>query len=154
MSKIKEAKGCLVELAQEGHFNVIAHPCNCQNIMAVGIANKIKERFPVAELVDYRYWKENKNCKNDMLGKFSNTPLIESEHNLFIVANLYVQLTPGPAFQTRYFKWALEGLLNLYGDVRYAIPKIGKEIGANWNEVRELIYHVGDGHDITILHYD
>ena len=37
-------KGCLIELAVEGNFDVIVHGCNCFNTMGAGIAKQIKKK--------------------------------------------------------------------------------------------------------------
>lgn len=46
--------GDLLQLAVDGHFDVIIHGCNCQCQMGKGIALAIKRRFPEAYAADCR----------------------------------------------------------------------------------------------------
>lgn len=153
---IREAYGNLLDLVEEGHFDIIAHGCNCQNVMGAGLAKQIKDKYPQVEIADYRYWKEvGKRSKLDMLGNFSYMP-IENPNGDFIIANLYTQLVPGPAFKIEYLRYGLVTLLEYFGaEVSYAIPRIGCGYGGgNWNEVKELIYKIAEGYNLTIIHYD
>lgn len=149
---MKQAKGDIIELALEGHFDVIAHGCNCQNIMGIGLAKQIKERFPEAELADYKFWKLNGKNKNEMLGNFSSV-LHTSNERPFAIANLYTQLRPGPDFQLRYLKWCLNSLFEKFGDVEYAFPMIGCNYeGGNPEEVKQLIKELSINYNVTIIH--
>ena len=49
---LKHTKGNLIDLAEQGEFDVIVHGCNCQNTMGSGIAKEIKERYPLAYRAD------------------------------------------------------------------------------------------------------
>ncbi|HPI82859.1 MAG TPA: hypothetical protein PK122_06550, partial [Candidatus Paceibacterota bacterium] len=42
---MKIIQGDLIELAKQGHFEVITHGCNCQNVMGAGIAVPMKQNF-------------------------------------------------------------------------------------------------------------
>lgn len=45
---MNQITGDLLDLAEQGHFDVILHGCNCQCTMGAGIALAIKRRFPEA----------------------------------------------------------------------------------------------------------
>ena len=45
---VQTRTGDLIQLAQEGAFDVIAHGCNCQCVIGAGIAKVIKKAFPAA----------------------------------------------------------------------------------------------------------
>lgn len=49
---MKHINGNLITLAQEGHFDVIVHGCNCFCTMGRGIALAIKQAFPQAYKAD------------------------------------------------------------------------------------------------------
>lgn len=51
---MKIVKGDLLQLAADGHFDVIVQGCNCQCRMRRGIALSISERFPAARDADLR----------------------------------------------------------------------------------------------------
>ncbi len=44
--------GDLIGLAKEGHFDVIAHGCNCQHVMGAGLAAQIRRHWPEAYAAD------------------------------------------------------------------------------------------------------
>lgn len=52
MSKLKHISGNLIDLAEEGKFDVIVHGANCFNTMNSGIAKEIRARYPLAYYVD------------------------------------------------------------------------------------------------------
>ena len=49
---MKTVRGDLIQLAQDGAFDVIAHGCNCMCTMGAGIARGIKAAFPAAFRAD------------------------------------------------------------------------------------------------------
>lgn len=51
---MKEIKGDLIALAQEGVFASIAQGCNCQGNMGKGMAKQIKETFALAAKIDQK----------------------------------------------------------------------------------------------------
>lgn len=88
-------KGNLINLALEGRFNLIAHGCNCQNIMGAGIAKQIKETWPDAFAIDGEYRGQFKDPYN-MMGTYSQT-IQKLPHDMkwLRILNLYTQLYPG-----------------------------------------------------------
>lgn len=49
---VKTVTGNLIQLAQQGRFDVIIHGCNCMHTMGAGIALQIKRTFPDAYNAD------------------------------------------------------------------------------------------------------
>jgi O-acetyl-ADP-ribose deacetylase (regulator of RNase III) len=49
---LNRTTGNLLDLAENGHFDVIIHGVNCFNTMGGGIAREIRERYPMVASVD------------------------------------------------------------------------------------------------------
>ena len=77
-------------------INVIAHSCNCQNVMGAGIAKQIKERFPQAFEADTECYNNEYNEGGNWkvrIGDYSKAE-IESKfllNNKGRIYNLYTQ---------------------------------------------------------------
>lgn len=52
---MKIIKGDLVKLAKEGEFDAIIHGCNCFHVMGAGIAEQIRNEWPMVYKVDVDY---------------------------------------------------------------------------------------------------
>ena len=82
-------------------INVIAHSCNCQNVMGAGIAKQIKDRYPQAFEADHERWSNEYNeggnwscqiggySKAEIKTKFSN--LTHGRLGHVTIYNLYTQ---------------------------------------------------------------
>lgn len=79
---LNRVKGNLLDLAEDGEFNIIIHGCNCHNTMGSGIAREIRERYPQAYLEDQ---KTPKGAR-DKLGRYTVAP---TEN--FAIVNAYTQ---------------------------------------------------------------
>jgi O-acetyl-ADP-ribose deacetylase (regulator of RNase III) len=129
---LKHTKGNLIDLAEQGEFDVIVHGCNCLNTMGSGIAAEIRQRYPQAYAVDTKF--SQNYTTEEKLGKFSlafNT--FEPEVHQFVIVNAYTQLNFMPRgvdhFEYGAFENILDTLLWLYGSsttpVRFGFPYIG-----------------------------
>ena len=49
---MKYVDGNLLDMAEQGKFDIIVHGCSCQNRMESGIAKQIRDRYPKAYMVD------------------------------------------------------------------------------------------------------
>jgi len=119
---LNHIKGNLIDLAEQGHFDVIVHGCNCQNTMGSGIAKELRARYPGvydADCLATQQWK-NPVAK---LGNFSTYTTFN-----FIVINAYTQLHYLPRgvdhFEYESFYLILKKLAVL-GGVRFGFPYIG-----------------------------
>ena len=81
-SMLKHTKGNLLDLAEAGEFDIVVQGCNCFNTMGGGIAREIRERYPVAALVD------NETVKGDYnkLGNYTT-----AFTGKFLIVNAYTQ---------------------------------------------------------------
>jgi hypothetical protein len=71
-------------------INVIAHSCNCQNVMGAGIAKQIKDRYPKAFEADTERWGNEYNEGGNwrcQIGDYSKA-VIEDQGTIY---NLYTQ---------------------------------------------------------------
>ena len=79
---LNRVKGNLIDLAEDGEFNVIVHGCNCHNTMGSGIAREIRERYPEAYEVDC----ETPAGARDKLGRYT-----VAANDDFVIINAYTQ---------------------------------------------------------------
>jgi O-acetyl-ADP-ribose deacetylase (regulator of RNase III) len=142
---LKTQKGDIIELACAGHFDAIAHGCNCFCTFGAGLARDIAVAFPNAEEADRCTLRGDKG----KLGLFS-VARVKIETGSFMVFNLYTQYflgkprEPDDNLETRYK--AIESSLtqmrnSLPFDASIALPKIGAGLaGGNWEVIKSIIY--------------
>lgn len=124
-------KGSVIQATEE----VIAHGCNCQNVMGAGVAKAIRAEYPEAFTVDKRAY----FAKTNEPGSFS----FVYARGKFIF-NLYTQKQPGPNANLHYIEKAIAGLEKKLPNVtklnQVAIPRIGCGIGGlDWNDVSQIL---------------
>jgi O-acetyl-ADP-ribose deacetylase (regulator of RNase III) len=120
---LKHTKGNLLDLAEQGHFNVIVQGCNCFNTMGGGIAREIRERYPHIAEVDQKTVRGDYN----KLGTWTSGIVTASEHR-YILVNAYTQYnmsTGDDVFEYVAFELILMKLLHAYGDMNIGLPYIG-----------------------------
>ncbi len=139
--------GDLIQLAQEGHFDVIAHGANCFCTFGAGIAKSIKSAFPEAYEADL-------NTKKGDYSKLGSLSLakVERGEKKFLVANLYTQFyygTPKHPKDTKEIRYkAIENSLKELKrqfpyDSSIGLPKIGAGLaGGDWEIIRKIIISV------------
>jgi O-acetyl-ADP-ribose deacetylase (regulator of RNase III) len=142
--KVDSKTGDLIQLAQKGHFDVIAHGANCFCTFGAGIAKAIKKAFPEAYEADLA-------TKKGDYSKLGNLSLatVERGKNKFIVANLYTQFfygTPKHPKDTKAIRYkAIENSLKALKkqvpyDASIGLPKIGAGLaGGDWEIIRKII---------------
>ena len=120
-------KGNLIDLAEQGEFDVIVHGANCQNVFGSGIAAEIRKRYPQAYEADTLATKQWKNPVAK-LGNFSTYATI-GKSKPFIIVNAYTQVNFMPRgvdhFEYESFYLILKKLEAL-GGVRFGFPRIGQ----------------------------
>jgi O-acetyl-ADP-ribose deacetylase (regulator of RNase III) len=144
---VNHKTGDLVQLAQEGHFDVIAHGANCFCTFGAGIAKAIKDTFPEAYTADL----STKKGDYSKLGNLSLAKVERKEHK-FLIANLYTQFFYGTAKQPKdskeiRYKAIEDSLKKLKKQVPYdasiGLPKIGAGLaGGDWEIIRKIIISV------------
>lgn len=138
-----EIQGNLVTMALEGHFDVIAHGCNCFNTMGAGIAKEIKERIPVA------YEADQLTKKGDIrkLGNFTFAQCV-IEGTSFFVLNCYTQFHYGKNHLDGVEKpvdyeaitLCLRKINHIFAGKSIGLPLIGCGLaGGDWTIVEKII---------------
>lgn len=135
---LKHTKGNLIDLAEQGEFDIIVHGCNCLNTMGSGIAKEIRERYPVAYRADTNMHKRALN-PTDLLGNYSWHVGCEGPTgNKFTIVNAYTQVNYAPRgidhFEYESFKLILRKLLEL-APTRFGFPYIGMGLAGGDKEL-------------------
>ncbi len=126
---LKIIKGDLVELALNGHFEVIVHGCNCFNTMGAGIAKQIKNTFPQAFKADQQ---TNKGDRSK-LGTYTS-----ANCGNVIVVNAYTQYgywERRDLFEYAAFETILKSLANIYQAKKIGFPLIGCGLAGGNREI-------------------
>ena len=124
------AKGNLIDMAEQGLFDVIVHGCNCLNTMGSGIAAEIRERYPIAYCADTDMHHEDLRSPIELLGNFSCTPDTGNIFTYnFTIINAYTQVNFAPRgidhFEYESFKLILRKLAAIYPGKKFGFPYIG-----------------------------
>ena len=141
--------GNLIDLAEQGVFDVIVHGCNCQHTMESGIAKEIKARYPEAYKADYSYTmnEDSVRAKPIMkLGNFSHATNDWRDHHgrFFTIINAYTQVNYWPRgvdhFEYASFALILRKLLVLYPDAKFGVPYIGMGLaGGDRDKIMKML---------------
>ncbi len=132
---LKHAKGNLIDMAENGDFDIIVHGCNCQNTMGSGIAKEIRERYPQAYSADNCYFAEPVNKLHNFSSFYTGK---------FLIINAYTQLNFMPRgvdhFHYESFETILKKIVLLYGDRRIGFPYIGMGLaGGNGFRIQNML---------------
>lgn len=129
---LQHAKGNLLDLAEQGEFDVVIQGCNCFNTMGGGIAREIRERFPQAMLAD------NETVKGDY-NKLGNYTVARANVAGFDIVNAYTQYSTSvqgeDVFEYSAFALVLQKLEHKYGDKRIGLPYIGMGLAGGKKDV-------------------
>lgn len=100
MKNIQIIQGNLLELAENGTWDIIGHGCNTQGIMGAGIALQIARKWPACAIIDKQYHNEAHD-PNQLMGTWSAhiehlTSLEDDPEDKWLtILNLYTQMWPG-----------------------------------------------------------
>lgn len=118
-SKLYRARGNLLDLAEEGEFDIVVQGCNCFNTMGGGIAREIAEKYPSAARVD----RSTPYGDIRKLGTWT-----EFNIGRFHIINAYTQYnmsTGEDVFEYNAFALILQKLAHEYPNKRFGFPFIG-----------------------------
>ena len=161
---LKHIKGNLINLAEEGEFDIIVHGCNCQNTMASGIAKEIRERYPVAYRADTNMH-HRAHSPSDLLGNYSwHVGCVAPNGNKFTIVNAYTQLHYLPRgidhFEYESFKLILTKLSAVSPEAKFGLPYIGMGLaGGDIYRILPMIEAFAQdvsktGGSVTLVEYD
>jgi len=151
---MKEIKGNLITLAQQGEFDIIAHGCNCFCRMRSGIAPQIAKAFPEAEEAD------NKTVSGDItkLGNYSIGINELGSRGYLYVLNIYSQYEYNASTKPLDYEALTLALRKInHNFIKYTIglPLIGCGLaGGEWGRVKKIIETELNNIDVTIVHYE
>jgi O-acetyl-ADP-ribose deacetylase (regulator of RNase III) len=148
---IKYIDGDLLKLADEGMFDVIAHGCNCQNVMGSGIAPQIKAKYPEA------YEADCKTTSGDITKLGTITHTINTTPT---VVNIYSQFDTKGRRQGKIdldydaLRSGLQEVKVKFSGKRIGMPKIGAGLaGGDWDIIEGIIEEEMRGEYVTIVNY-
>lgn len=157
---MKQITGNLLDMFDEGKFDIIIHGCNCWNAMDGGIAAQIAGRYPKVEAAD------NATRESDVgkMGNFIPVWLSPKWLSWFvtptIVINAYTQYNPGRdgnllAVEQAFLNIEKYLYNNGLSDLRIGIPAIGCGIaGLEWSQVERRLDAICGDLDITLVVYE
>lgn len=153
---VKIIQGDLIRLALDGHFDLIAHGCNCFVNMGAGIAVQIAGSFPSALIAD----SATKPADYNKMGNYT-LGIHMFPKKILTVLNLYTQYFPGvPSpgcpipFDYTAFEMCLKKINVGYKGCSIGLPWIGCGLaGANQQMVEEIIKVELHNLDVTIVNY-
>lgn len=117
--------GNLIDLAEEGKFDIIVQGCNCYNTMNSGLAKEIKARYPEVAVCDQKTSSGDYN----KLGNFTASGTIFNRGHNFIIVNAYTQFDYGrdgkDRFEYNAFDLIMQKLAYRWGHSNFGFPMIG-----------------------------
>lgn len=181
---MKYVKGNLLDMAEQGKFDIVVHGSNCQNTMNSGIAKEIRERYSKAYLADQvtqkgdidklgcftqayingtRYEHPLEKFGFDNAEADKNTDGVRRINYSFTILNAYTQYDYGydgkqylsyDALKQAFKQIKLLYDLNPQAGLKIGIPKIGAGKGGGNWETIETIVNDIGFSDITCVEYE
>ncbi len=126
-------QGDLVQLASDGHFDVILHGCNCQHAMGSGVAKALATRFPDILAADRQTRKDDPS----KLGTYSHAVVRLASGAPLVILNGYTQRYygkmhyQGAAFDMDALHRLCDAVLHRLGGrgLRFGYPLLGGDRG-------------------------
>lgn len=147
-TKMKETTGNLIDLAEQGRYDIIVHGCNCQNIMGAGIAKEIKRRYPQA-------WEADCHATRNGFNKIGMISVCGV--GKFHIVNAYTQETIGNGLRTNYaaLRKCFAKIKDLFPGKRIGFPLIGCGLGGgDWEVVEQIINEELYGEDYELVRFN
>jgi O-acetyl-ADP-ribose deacetylase (regulator of RNase III) len=149
---MKRKQGNLIELAQNGQFDVIVHGCNCWCEMGAGIAKAIRQAFPEAYQAD----QQTEPGDRSKLGTCTEAVIEQDGHRL-VVVNAYTQFNYRPEagkvlVDYEAVRSCMRWIGNRHAGLRIGLPKIGAGLaGGDWTCISQIIETELGGEDLTLV---
>ena len=154
-------KGNLLDMADNGDFDIIIQGCNCFCAMGAGLAPQIARRYPEAEEADYV------TRRGDIM-KLGNWTMAwstrEPDKKAFRIINAYTQYVTSQqgedVFEYAAFELILRKLAHEYGAQRYGFPLIGCGLaGGDKRRIMALLENFAKvvtekGGSVTLVEFD
>jgi O-acetyl-ADP-ribose deacetylase (regulator of RNase III) len=158
-SALKHVKGNLLDLAEAGEFDIVVQGCNCFNTMGGGIAREIRERYPMAAVVD------DETLKGDYtkLGNWTKSRTVPNKNgHWFTIINAYTQYNTSQGtdvFEYVAFELILQKLIQVSGNKRIGFPYIGMGLaGGNKDIIMAMLENFAEqvakaGGTVTLVEF-
>lgn len=153
LKMIKEVKGDLLQATE----NIIGHQVNCQGVMGLGLAAKIRSKYPIV-FERYKQLVNMHNSNKEIL--LGTTQIIKVDENKY-VANLFGQFNYGRDQRHTSYEHLFQALETLKQKVKknnltVALPYgLGCGLaGGDWNIVWNLINKAFEDYEVTIYKID
>ena len=156
---MKVIKGNLLDLAEQGEFDVIVHGCNCYNTMGSGIARQIRERFPEA-------WMADQATPEGDVNKLGTISVAQDPTGRFLIVNAYTQYRfnrngeTADVFEYTAFQLILEKMLKRIPNNRFGFPMIGMGLaGGNKERILAMLEDFSqkveaEGGTVTLVEFE
>jgi O-acetyl-ADP-ribose deacetylase (regulator of RNase III) len=150
---MKKIHGNLIDLAEQGKFDVIIQGCNCWNVQSAGLAKEIKKRYPQAYEADLQ------TRKGDVskLGTYSHSLVISNVNSdiEFTIINAYTQYKYWGSSPNINYK-AVQSVMKLikkdFSGKKIGYPLIGAGLaGGNWTILENIINSELQGENHTLV---
>lgn len=157
---MKIIKGDLLQLAEEGEFDIIVHGCNCFNTMGSGIARQIRQRHVNAWSIDRATIEGDVN----KLGNYTESWAV-GYNGPYRIINAYTQYhfnrgaECADVFEYGAFELILKKLAIKHPSARYGFPMIGMGLaGGDKDRIPALIAQFSDqvaasGGEVTLVEF-
>lgn len=146
---IKRVVGDIIQLAENGEFDVIIQGCNCMNTFGKGLALAIKNNYPDAYVADCKTVKGDVN----KLGTITYANV-----GKFTIVNAYTQydyVGPMPRSSVDAIQSCMQQVKQTFSGLRLAYPRVGCGLaGGDWQVVYPIILNALEGEDQTFVDYD
>ena len=143
--KYKEVRGNLIELALQGHFDVVVQGCNCFNKQGAGISGQFVKHWKTDtyHLETTIMVKPKEKLGMIEIFRHSIADTSKTHRDILNVVNAYTQYKPGRDLKIKALERAFKTLNDTYPGKVIGIPEIGCGIaGEKWKVVREVIQNV------------
>ena len=145
---MKEVSGDLIQLANNGKFDVIVHGCNCECKMGGDIAKQIRQAFSEAWDADC----QTTACDPRKIGSFSLARANVNNGKCLVIVNGYTQLLAGGQVNYHAVREVMKQVKqNFYGK-RIGYPMIGAGLaGGDWDRIKLIIAEELKDEDHTLV---
>ena len=149
---MKTIQGDLIQLAQDGEFDLIVHGCNCFATMGAGIAKGIKATFPEAYEADLT----TPRGEQTKLGTCSFAEVTRNGRSL-VVVNAYTQFDwrgSGQKLDYEAVRSCMRWIRQRFGGKRIGLPKLGAGLaGGDWPTIAAIMEEELAGENIMLVEF-
>ena len=156
---MRTVTGNLLDMFDNGDFDIIVHGCNCHNNMGGGIAAQIAKRYPKVQNADLDTVCGDESKLGTVVPVWMSNRWLRWIKKPRIVVNAYTQFHPGADARIEAVRAAFIDLADWarrenLEHLSFGIPAIGCGIGGlTWEEVEMEIIYSCNHLDITLVEF-